>query len=121
MRKFLVFLPLVLGGFTASALFWWGMFALVDQFGFNSQLTKNYAFSSGVGPMILTGIGMSTIIVGLWHSLNCHQEGCFNVGRHRVNGTPWCNIHHGKARAEVTDSDRLDQIVALLESLNRDR
>jgi hypothetical protein len=55
---------------------------------------QNYAFYSGIGPMLLTAAGLSTIIGGLWHTHNCHQDGCWNIGKHRVNGTPWCNLHH---------------------------
>lgn len=45
---------------------------------------QNYAFYSGVGPMILTAIGLSTIIGGLWRHVNCHTDGCPRIVRHKI-------------------------------------
>jgi hypothetical protein len=45
---------------------------------------QNYAFASGVGPMLLTAIGLSTIITGLWRHLNCHTSGCPRIVRHKI-------------------------------------
>lgn len=76
----------------------------------------NYAFTSGPGPMILTALGLSTIIAGLWHHVNCHEDACWRIGKHKVNGTPWCNRHHENARLAVDPVvERLDRIIALLE------
>lgn len=72
----------------------WLGFSQVDYFKYGT----NYAFASGPGPMILTGAGMSTIIGGLWHAHNCHEDGCPRIGKHKINGTPWCNVHHENAR-----------------------
>lgn len=76
----------------------WLGFSKVDYFTYGT----NYAFASGPGPMILTAAGMSTIIGGLWRTHNCHYDGCWNIGRHKINGTPWCNTHHEQARHEKT-------------------
>ena len=83
-------------------------------FGIDTQASQNYDFVSGVGPMIITALGFSGMILGLWHSLNCHEPGCLRIGRHKVSGTPWCNIHHEKARPEKSERELLEQIVALL-------
>lgn len=40
-------------------------------------------------------------VLGAWHKVNCHQGGCWRIGRHHVDGTPWCNHHHHAARAVV--------------------
>ena len=32
---------------------------------------------------------------------NCHERRCWRVGRHAVDGTPWCNRHHQAARAAL--------------------
>lgn len=79
---------------------------------------QNYAFLSGLGPCLITALGLSTIVAGLWHHVNCHEDGCWRLGRHKINGTPWCNQHHGTARA-VADPvlERLDRITGLLEAL----
>lgn len=49
---------------------------------------QNYAFFSGIGPMMLTALGMSTIISTMFRSLNCHVSGC-----------PWI-VHHKVANGE---------------------
>lgn len=56
---------------------------------------QNYAFTSGPGPMIETGIGLSTIIGGLWHHLNCHTAGCPWIVRHKIAGGEYgvCSYH----------------------------
>jgi hypothetical protein len=36
-------------------------------------------------------------ILGIvWHKLNCHAKGCYRVGLHHVDGTPYitCRKHH---------------------------
>lgn len=77
---------------------------------------QNYAFFSGIGPMMLTGAGMSTIIGSMWHAHNCHQDKCWNIGKHKVNGTPWCNLHHEAARHEKTTEQLLADILEELKS-----
>ena len=29
------------------------------------------------------------------------EDGCWKISRHVVDGSPWCNRHHGKARQAV--------------------
>lgn len=48
------------------------------------QNGQNYAFFSGIGPVLLTAIGLSTIITTLIHTLNCHVHGCPWLVRHKV-------------------------------------
>lgn len=38
-------------------------------------------------------------VAGIYHKHNCHTDGCWRIGKHIVEGTPWCNRHHGEARA----------------------
>jgi len=36
-------------------------------------------------------------ILGIvWHKLNCHARGCYRIGLHHVEGTPYitCRKHH---------------------------
>ena len=57
----------------------------------------NYNFWSGIG----SDIGEVAIIGGMITMVrkhNCHQARCWRVGRHVVDGTPWCNRHHQAAR-----------------------
>ena len=32
---------------------------------------------------------MLTVFFTLWHHLNCHTKGCWRIGRHAVEGTPY--------------------------------
>lgn len=45
---------------------------------------QNYAFASGIGPMLLTTLGMSTIISTMFRSLNCHVSGCPRLVKHKI-------------------------------------
>lgn len=91
----------------------WMGFSKIDYFTYGT----NYAFASGPGPMILTAAGMSTIIGGLWRTHNCHEDGCYRIGKHKVNGTPWCNLHHEAARHVKTVEELLTETNDLLREL----
>jgi hypothetical protein len=75
---------------------------------------QNYAFYSGIGPMLLTASLGSGVLVTMWHSLNCHKEGCWRVSRHKVNGSPWCNLHHEEARLQRNLESMLAELIDLL-------
>jgi len=56
-----------------------------------------YGFWSGFG----SDLGEVAIVGGLLTMVrkhNCHQRHCWRIGRHLVDGTPWCNRHHQAAR-----------------------
>lgn len=36
--------------------------------------------------------------IAAYRKHQCHQGRCWRIGRHQVDGTPWCNRHHGAAR-----------------------
>ncbi len=58
----------------------------------------NYNFWSGFG----SDLGEATLVaavLGIYHKHNCHQKRCLWIGRHLVDGTPWCNRHHEEARS----------------------
>jgi len=59
-----------------------------------------YGFWSGFGSD-LGEVTLLAAVLGLWHRHNCHDKGCWRIGRHVVDGTPWCNRHHQAARAVV--------------------
>lgn len=42
---------------------------------------------------------------GAYNKHNCHESRCWRVGRHHVDGTPWCNRHHKPARIRKGDHD----------------
>jgi hypothetical protein len=63
-----------------------------------------YGFWSGFG----SDIGEVTIIGGMimmYRKHNCHQPGCWRIGRHRIEGTEYmvCRKHHPDDHAKVRD------------------
>lgn len=53
-----------------------------------------YQFWSGIAP----GVAIVGTPIALWHKHSCHSKGCLYLGRHIVDGTPYCNRHHELAR-----------------------
>lgn len=47
-------------------------------FGIDNLSGPFYGFWSGVG----SDLGELALLGGLWHMFNCHDEGCWRVGRH---------------------------------------
>ena len=58
-------------------------------------------FWSGFG----ADLSMVGAMFGLYLKHICHTTGCYRLGRHQVNGTPWCNKHHEQARQKKGDHD----------------
>lgn len=56
-----------------------------------------YGFWSGFGSDV-SEFTLLGLVFGAYRKHNCHTRGCWRIGRHQVNGTPWCNRHHEKAR-----------------------
>lgn len=50
-------------------------------------------FLSDVGEVAIVGA-----VYGMLRKHMCHQGRCWRIGRHVVEGTPWCNKHHQAAR-----------------------
>ena len=65
---------------------------------------SHYLFWSGSGSDLaeLTLLGA---FAGVWHKHNCHTKGCWRIGKHVVEGTPWCNRHHEDARSGSLPSE----------------
>jgi len=75
-----------------------------------------YQLWSGFIPA-LTVLGLLGSVASLYHLRNCHKDSCWRIGKHRVNGTPWCNRHVGEARPEVSTEELLAQILDELRAL----
>jgi hypothetical protein len=60
-------------------------------------VAPNYNFWSGFGSD-LGEVALLGAVGGLWRKHACHTKGCWRIGRHTVDGTPWCNKHHCAAR-----------------------
>ena len=85
--------------------------------GIDTQGSQNYDFVSGVGPMIITALGYGGIISALVGKFNCHHHGCWRIGKHHVNGSPWCTVHHHEVRPERRDHEILESIEGSLGEL----
>src|SRR5215469_1142821 len=97
--------------------FWVGCFFIVHLAHGDNQATALYGFGSGLGPMIETAILGGGIAGTMWHNWNCHDPLCWRIGRHKVNGTPYCNRHHADARPATTVESLLEGINIQLASL----
>jgi hypothetical protein len=53
-------------------------------------------FGSDISELAIIGA-----VLGAYRRHNCHERKCWRIGRHTVDGTPWCNHHHQKARAAL--------------------
>jgi hypothetical protein len=80
------------------------------------QTPWTYQLLSGFLPA-LTVISLLGLVSGTWRHINCHHERCLRFGRHRVNGTPWCDVHEGEARPERSENEILRSIEATLSQL----
>jgi hypothetical protein len=104
-RLFLALLAILLGIVLLMALataLTLGFIALSRLFGFthalgiDTQQSYNYDFVSGVGPMVITSLGFSGVLLGAWRHINCHTEGCLWIGRYPVGDGRFktCRRHH---------------------------
>jgi hypothetical protein len=74
-------------------------------------LGTNYAFFSGPGPFLVTTLGLSTIVAGLWHHLNCRATGCGRVGTHPDSrGVKWCWRHHPDHQGQKPTTEMLHRL-----------
>lgn len=85
-------------------------------FGIDTQQSQEYDFVSGVGPMIITAVGYGGLIAAVVGKFNCHQSGCWRIGKHHINGSPWCDVHHDGVRPERSERELLESIESLLKT-----
>lgn len=67
---------------------------LVHWLGLDNASGPIYLFYSGSGAFILRG----SIVLVLWHHLNCREPGCRRIARHMHGG--YCR-RHVKERSDV--------------------
>lgn len=77
----------------------WLLHWLAVHTGTSNEASPYYAFWSGFGSD-LSEIAIVGAVLGGYRKHNCHAKGCWRIGRHVVDGTPWCNRHHQAARGE---------------------
>lgn len=70
---------------------------LMHAFGLDNLAGPVYGFWSGAGSDI-SELAIVGAVLGMFKRHNCHQRRCWRIGRHAVNGSPWCDRHHQEAR-----------------------
>lgn len=75
---------------------------LLHVLGVDNVSGPAYAWWSGAGAD-MGELALLGAVLGMFRKHNCHSKGCWRVGRHVVNGTPWCNRHHQAARRQEGD------------------
>ena len=98
----------------AGVWHWYGLRAAAGDWPVPPGTPWEYQLESGFIPA-LTVVSLATLLGGAWHHVNCHQERCWRIGKHKVNGSPWCGRHHQGARERASAS--LDDVVARLDAL----
>lgn len=63
-----------------------------------------YGFWSGSGSD-LSELAIVGAVIGGYRKHNCHWKGCWRIGRHLVDGSPWCDRHHQEARDAAASPD----------------
>jgi hypothetical protein len=72
-----------------------------------------YQFWSGFVPA-LTVLTLLGAVGSMYHVHNCRQDGCWRIGKHRVNGVPWCGRHVKHAAPHASTEELLTQILGEL-------
>ncbi len=80
------------------------------------QTPWTYQLWSGFTPA-LTVLTLFGAVLSLYHVHNCHEQGCWRIGRYRVGGAVWCRWHREAAKPERTEHELLEAIEASLAAL----
>lgn len=83
---FAFLLILLAAGFIEASLWIATTLGLLHALGMDTQTSHNYAASSGTLPMLVTALGFSGALIGMWRHVNCHTAGCWRRGKHPVAG-----------------------------------
>ena len=77
-----------------------------------------YQLESGFIPA-LTVLTLLGTVVSLYHLHNCHKDGCWRLGKHKINGTPWCSLHEEDGRHYHGDDARLAELLEAQHETNQ--
>lgn len=75
----------------------WLLHWLAVHTGTVNEAGPYYGFWSGFGSD-LGEVTLIAAVLGGYRKHNCHQRRCWRIGRHTVDGSPWCDKHHQAAR-----------------------
>lgn len=62
---------------------------LIHLLGIDTQQSWAYDFWSGIATQSTLLLGA----LGWFCKHNCHNRRCVRIGKHQVDGTPWCSRH----------------------------
>ena len=73
-------------------MIWW---AILGFFGGTDPSGVAYALWSGSGSDITEIVAVGAGLGLAWHHLNCHEPGCYRIGRYHAAGGQWkvCGQH----------------------------
>jgi hypothetical protein len=77
-----------------------------------------YQLESGFVPA-LTVLTLLGALTSMWHLHNCHSDRCWRLGKHKINGTPWCSKHEDEGRRYQAEHDVMSQILTAQLETNR--
>lgn len=97
------FLVLLAAGFVEMFIWASGLFGVQHSLGVDTQASKNYDTVSGYLPMVVTALGFSGLLATAWHHLNCHEAGCWRIGKYPIAGGQYksCRKHHPDPAVQV--------------------
>jgi hypothetical protein len=91
----------------------WGAATAIGVHPYPAGTPWEYQMWSGIIPA-LTILTLFGSLGGAYHLHNCHKDGCWRIGKHRIAGTPWCDRHKTEAKPSVSTEDLLASILAEL-------
>jgi hypothetical protein len=111
---FLRLSPAVLAALLAYAALYrpWGLLFSLGVHPYPAGTPWTYQLWSGFVPA-LTVLSLLGTLVSLYHLKNCHRDGCWRLGKHVVNGAPWCSVHVSGVMPELSEHDLLTEILAV--------
>lgn len=119
MRVILRATPVVAACLLVYAAIWhpWGLLYGLGVHPYPGPQTPwTYQMWSGIIPS-LTVLSLFGSLGAAYHLHNCHADRCWRIGKHRIEGTPWCTRHMRLATTERTQLAVMLSIEAAVQSL----
>lgn len=96
---------------------WGWAYALgVHPYPESSSTPWTYQLWSGFMPA-LTVLTLFGAVLSVYHVHNCHETGCWRIGKYRLGGSVWCRRHLVSAKPSRTEHEVLEAIESHLASL----